>query len=396
MTHNKITYIDEGHLKEKKVILRLDLNVSLNPDFSIADDARIKQTLPTIEYLLKNKNKLIIMSHLGRPKEHDLHYSLKNVAGRLEHYLPHHKVILVENYFSPDTEKKLVNQKENEIIMMENTRFYPEEKDNNPEFAKRLAAMADAYVNDAFAVSHRKDASIVGIPKFLPAYGGLLLKKEVETISKAIQKPKKPVVTIVGGAKISTKIELLDVFIELSDYILIGGALANNFLVAKGYEIGESLYEKAYVETAKKILEKAKKKNTQILIPSDVCVKLSDTGRAIDVTINEIPSNGYIIDIGSETQAEFGWTIDKAKTIIWNGPMGNIEDPRAREGTNNIFYSIASNPRATSIVGGGDTIAAIAKEEYLEKITHISTGGGAMLEFIEKRTLPGIEALEKA
>jgi phosphoglycerate kinase len=390
----KIHFIDEAKISENHVLLRLDLNVSLNPDFSIADDARLRQSLPTIEYLLKNKNKLIILSHLGRPKKRDSHYSLSVVVDDLQRHLPKYKITFVENYFSPDTEKKVADQAENEILLFENTRFYPEEQNNDKDFAKKLSKYADVYVNDAFAVSHREEATIVGIPRYLPSYGGLLLKKEITMISKAIKNPRKPVVSIVGGAKIATKIKLLDVFIKISDYVLIGGALANDFLVAKGYDIGDSVYDKDYVETAKRLISHAKRHNTQLMIPTDGCVKFTESNRVRDKKVEDIPADGSIIDIGQQTQADYGWVIDKAKTIIWNGPMGYIEDPRGRQGTDNIYYAVTSNKHATSIVGGGDTIAAISKREYLDKITHLSTGGGAMLQFIQDGTLPGIKALE--
>jgi 3-phosphoglycerate kinase len=395
---SKITFIDEANIINKKVLIRVDFNVSLSSDkLSIADDARITQTLPTIKLLLQNKNKLILISHLGRPKERDPKLSLEIVARRLHELIPEYDVILINDFLQEKDRKRIGQQKENEIIILENIRFYPEEKANDEKFAKSLSSLADCFVNDAFGVCHRQDASVVGIPKFLPSYSGLLLKKEIEMISKAITNPKKPVVAIIGGAKISSKISLLGKLMDIADYLLVGGGLANTFFCAQGYGIGHSYCELTEVESAKKLLFMAAQKKTSLVLPSDViendCTDADSTGQIKKVS--EIDEKGCILDIGPETQAKFGSIINLAKTIIWNGPVGYIENPGFRRGTDFIYYSIAQNTQAISIVGGGDTLAAISKKEYLDKITHVSTGGGAMLEFIEKGTLPGIEALKK-
>ncbi len=394
MPPSKLKFIDEAQIDGKTILLRADFDVSLHPDFSIANDYRITHNLPTIEYLLKHKNKLICVAKLGRPKGRDKEHSLKVVAKRLQEYLKNYKVKLVEDFTKDDTLIK--NQKEDEILILENIRFYPEEKNNDKAFAKKLASLADVYVNDAFSMCHRVEASIVGVPAFIPGFGGLLLKKEIEMISKAIHNPKKPVVSIMGGAKISTKIPILKKLTELSDYILVGGALANVFLLAEGFKIGKSLYEKDQVEAVKKLLSFAKRKRTKIMIPTDaICKENGPQSRKVtNLNVESINGTCYIMDIGEETRAEYGWIIDKAKTIIWNGPMGYIEDTVAREGTDFIYYCITSNKNSVSIVGGGDTLAAISKKEYINKITHVSTGGGAMIEYIEKGTLPGFEALK--
>lgn len=386
---SKITYIDEVEIKNKTILLRVDFNVSLNPDHTISNDERIKQSLPTINYLLKNNNRLIIVSHLGRPKGYEENYSLKIVAEQLKKYLPNISISLAKNI-------KEVKEKKETIVVLENIRFFPEEKNYSEKFAKKLASLADIYVNDAFGVCHRTDTSVVGPPKFILGYGGLLLKKEVKTISKVIKNPKKPVVTIIGGAKISTKLPLLYRLIEIADYVLIGGGLANTFFCAQGLEIGKSFCEYEAVAQARKLLFHAAQKNTAVVLPSDVVIgepENSENGGQIK-RIDEIPQGAVILDIGPQTQAVFGSIIAKAKTIIWNGPVGYFENPSFRRGTDFIYYAITQNNQATSIVGGGDTLAAISKKEYLDKITHISTGGGAMLEFIEKGTLPGIEALK--
>jgi phosphoglycerate kinase len=386
---SKITYIDEVEIKNKTILLRVDFNVSLNSDYTISDSVRIKQSLPTINYLLKNNNRLIIVSHLGRPKGADKKFSLKIVADKLKEYLLHINISFAENI-------EEVKEKKGKIIVLENIRFFPKEKDYSTIFAKKLSSLADIYVNDAFAVCHRSDTSIIGPPKFLPSYGGLLLKKELAIISKVINNPKKPVVAIVGGAKVSTKIGLLNKLIKFVDYLIIGGGLANTFVCAQGYEVGNSFCEYEAVQQARKLLSLSKENRALIVLPVDAIIALKKEDRTSEVIkIENIPANKSIFDIGPETKAQIGGIIAKAKTIIWNGPVGYFENPVFKQGTDFIYYSITQNTSATSIVGGGDTLAAISKKEYLDKITHISTGGGAMLEFIEKGTLPGIEALKR-
>lgn len=391
-----IKTVDDDKIIGKKVILRADFDVSLNPNYTIADDARIRNNLPTINYLLKNKNKLICIAKLDRPKGRETKYSLKVVVNKLQELLPNYKIKLIEDFLKED-KKTFNSQKENEILVLENIRFYKGEKKNDPRFAKKLASLGEVYVNDAFAMCHRTEASVVGVPEYLPSYAGLLLKKEIEMISHAIKNPKRPLVVILGGAKISTKIILIDKLMEIADYLLIGGGVANTFLLAEGYEVGKSFYDYEEIAKARRLLFMAAKKRTAIILPTDVVVgnpKNSQYGGMVK-KINQILTNAQILDIGPETQAKFGSIIAKGKTIIWNGPVGYFENPEYRRGTDFIYYAIAQNQQATSIVGGGDTLAAISKKEYLEKITHISTGGGAMLEFIEKGTLPGIEALRK-
>lgn len=400
MTHSngKITYIDETDITNKTVLLRVDFNVSLTDNLSIADDARIKQSLPTIQYLLQNNNKLILISHLDRPKKRDPKFSLIQVAKHLQTLINNSRTVTLIKDFTQDHDKERIRkQKPNEIILLENIRFYHEEKNNDPEFAKKLANLADIYVNDAFGVSHRADTSVVGIPPLLPSYGGLLLKKEIEMISKAIEKPQDPVVAILGGAKISTKINLIGRLMEIADYVLVGGGIANTFLSSQEYKIGQSFCEYEEIENARRLLFSAAQKHTAIILPSDAAVGYGEGNphNGEIRKIGDIPPAASILDIGPETKAKFGSIISRAKTIIWNGPVGLFENPPFNRGTDFVYYSITHNPDAISIVGGGETIAAISKKEYLDNITHISTGGGAMLEFIEKGTLPGIEALKK-
>ncbi len=394
---SKIAYIDEVEIKNKHVLLRVDFNVSLSKDkLSIADDARIRQALPTINKLLQNNNRLILVSHLDRPKSRDPKLSLGIVVNHLKQLISGYSIVLIEDFTKAKDRERISEQTEKEILVLENIRFYPEEKADDREFAQSLASLAEVYVNDAFGVSHRTDASIVGVPKNLPSFGGLLMKKEVQMISKVIQNPKKPVVAILGGAKISTKINLLGKLMEIADFLLVGGGLANTFFCAQGIDIGQSFCEYTEVENARKLLFLAAQKNTAIVLPTDVISAPSldaQTGGIVK-KVEEIEKDGCIVDIGPETQAKYGSILSKARTIVWNGPVGYTENPNFTRGTDFIYYSITQNAQAVSIVGGGDTLASISKKEYLDKITHISTGGGAMLEFIEKGTLPGIEALK--
>jgi phosphoglycerate kinase len=385
----KIIYIDEVEIKNKTILLRVDFNVSLNPDHSIANDARITQALPTINYLLKNNNRLILVSHLGRPKGIDENLSLKVVVERLKEYLGSVSISLAKTL-------EEAKEKKDQIVVLENIRFFPEEKNYSTLFAKKLSSLAEVYVNDAFGVCHRADTSVVGPPQFLPSYGGLLLKKEITMLDKVLKNPQKPFVAIIGGAKVSTKINLLEKLASLVDYLIIGGGLANTFLCAQNYQIGNSFCEYEATQIARRFLAKQINKKPYIILPKDAVVaKDKESKEKMVVKISEIPKDYCIFDLGPETLAEIGHILAKAKTIIWNGPVGYFENPNFRDGTDFIYYSITQNQNAVSVVGGGDTLAAISKKEYLEKITHISTGGGAMLEYIEKGTLPGIEALKR-
>jgi len=384
----KIIYIDEVEIKNKTIILRVDFNVSLNPDYTISNDARIRQSLPTINYLLKSKNRLVIISHLGRPKGVDEKYSLKAVVNKLKEYLSNLDIGLAKSIEEAKAKKE-------KIVVLENIRFFPKEKDFSTIFAKQLASLGDIYVNDAFGVCHRSDTSVIGPPKFLPSYGGLLLKKELSMISLIINKPKKPIVAIIGGNKVSTKIGLINKLIKIVDYLIIGGGLANTFVSAQGHNVGTSFCQYEAVQQARRFLSLSKKGRAFLVLPVDAVVANTKEDKNSEIVkIENIPSDKSIFDIGPETKAQIGGIIAKAKTIIWNGPVGYFENPEFKQGTDFVYYSIAQNHDAVSIVGGGDTLAAISKKEYLDKITHISTGGGAMLEFIEKGTLPGIEALK--
>jgi phosphoglycerate kinase len=387
-------YIDEVRIENKKVFLRVDFNVTLGKDHAISNDERIRQALPTIKHLLASQNTLIVATHLGQPNGQDPHLTTEKISLRLGQLLDK-SVTYVSFDKTFDAHSYHPSQAPDKIFLLDNIRFHQGEKKNDQNFAKSLAGLADVYVNDAFGVSHRPDASIVGVPKYLPHYGGLLLKKELLMIGKILNNPQKPVVAVLGGAKISTKINLIGRLMDIADYLLIGGGLANTFMCANNHKIGKSICEYDEAQTARRLMYEATHSDTKIIIPKDAIVgKTTESIDSVVKKIDEISDIELILDIGPETQAEFGNIIASAKTIIWNGPLGYVENPEYRRGTDFVYYSITQNNSAISVVGGGDTISAIAKEEYLGGITHISTGGGAMLEFIENSTLPGIKALD--
>lgn len=395
---SEITYIDQTSITNKRILVRVDYNVSLKKDGSINDDTKIKQSLSTLQLLLQGNNKLILMSHLGKPagqKVRDEAFSLKPVATRLQTYLSGYTVKLVNDFL---TEKEpFARQSEKEILILENTRFYEGEKKNDPVFSKQLADLADVYVDDAFGSVHRAHASTVGVAAFLPSFGGLLLKDEVVAINQVLKAPQRPVVAIIGGAKIATKIGIIEKFMMLADDILIGGAMTNNFLKAKGMEIGKGLVDPDFVPAAKKLLDIASAQNKHIILPVDrrIGQQQDEISPPIIKKVEDVDAMDETLDIGPETEKIFADVISKAKTILWNGPVGYFENPQFNKGNIAVYNAIINNPSADSILGGGDTLSVIKKLPDNNKITHISTGGGAMLELIEKGTLPGLEALKK-
>lgn len=395
-------YIDDHSIRNKRVLLRVDFNVPLKHDGSIADDSRIRETVQTIKHLLDNKNKVIIVSHLGRPEGHDYEalssnktLSLEKAFRKLKTYLEGYEGYFVHDFTSGKSGLEEMNERS--YAVLENIRFFPGEETNDRGFAEKLAGIADVYVNDAFAVSHRKCASVVGITNLLPSFGGLLLKKEVNSLQKVTENPKKPFAAIIGGKKISTKIKFISKLTRMADYILLSGGLANTFLAARSINIGRSLYRKEELAQANYLTSIARRHGTKIILPEDAITGVDPDGiKSNERLIGNVGKNEMILDIGPKTQALYASIISKSKTIIWNGPMGYFENPLFKRGTDFVYYAIEQNPNAISIIGGGDTIAAIADRDGLSKITHISTGGGAMLAFIEHGSLVGIDAIEKS
>jgi len=391
-----IKYIDEADLKGKKVIARFDFNVPLDSHHQITDTTRIDESLPTIRYILeKGASKLIMMSHLGRPKagkfakEFSLEPVAKYLASKLEQ-----EIVLSESSVDSGV-KSLLTLNETKIVLLENIRFHKEETDNDLEFAKKLASYADIYVNDAFGTSHREHASVYGITKYFEkkSYGGFLLKREVEALSKIMNSPKKPFVTIIGGSKISDKIKTLEYFITHADKVLVGGAMSYPFLAAKNIKVGKSRCAKEDVEFAKKAL--AQDVGKKILLPVDHLVSEQLDGKPIICNEVTIPDNLIGLDIGPKSIELYTNEIKKAKTVFWNGPMGLFENPNFSKGTFAIARAMADiKSQAYTVVGGGDSVSAVNSSGLADQMSHISTGGGASLELIEEGDLPGLFALK--
>jgi triosephosphate isomerase len=391
--YNKMS-IEDIALKGKKVMARVDFNVPLDSEGNITDDKRIVAALPTIKYLIKNGAKTILVSHLGRPKEgFEPKFSMRPTAVRLSELLGQ-EVILAKDVIGEDAKKKASELKEGQVLMLENVRFHKEETKNVPEFTKELASMAEIFVNDAFGTAHRAHSSTTGLADYLPAVAGFLIKKEIEIMGKALSNPVRPFVSILGGAKVSDKITVIENLLEKVDSLIIGGGMAYTFLKAKGYNIGTSICEDDKVDLAKEIMDKAQKKGVSLLLPAGNIIgkEFSPDTESKEVPSDSIPDGWMGMDISSDTVEEFSREIKKAKTVVWNGPMGVFEFPKFANGTKKIAEAVASSG-AISIVGGGDSAAAVEQLGFADKITHISTGGGASLEFLEGKVLPGIACL---
>ncbi len=387
---NKKT-VEDVDFKGKKVLMRVDFNVPLK-DGEIEDDTRIQAALPTIQYLLDAGAALILCSHLGRPKSAaDVQFSLKPVAEYLDTLLAV-DVKFADDCLGDSAKKGAEALKAGEVLVLENTRFYPGEKKNDQEMSKSLASLADIFVNDAFGTAHRAHASTVGVTEYLPAVAGLLLEKEIKYLDKAIEEPKRPFLAILGGAKISDKIGVIENLLTKADKILIGGGMANTFLKAKGFDMADSLVEEESVSLAKDLIEKGSHK---LVLPVDmVLADAFDNGAAIKtLAVGNVPAGWRILDIGPETVNVFGDLVANAGTIVWNGPMGVFEMSNFAKGTFGVAQAIADS-NAISIIGGGDSASAIKKSGLADKISHISTGGGASLEMLEGKVLPGLAALE--
>lgn len=382
-------------VKEKKVLVRCDFNVPMDENKNITDNRRIVASLPTIKYLLENNCKVILCSHLGRPKgEVNPKYSLAPVATELSRLLGK-EVKLAKDVVGADAIKLADNLQEGEIMLLENVRFEVGEEKNDEELSKKFASLAELYVNDAFGTAHRAHSSTTGVAKYLPAVSGFLIEKELKFLGGALENPERPFVAILGGAKVSDKIGVIDSLLEKVDTLIIGGGMAYTFFKSMGYEVGNSLCELDKLDLAKNLMEKAEARNVKFMLPIDnrVGKEFNPDTESKVVKSTEIPTDWEGLDIGPETVKLYEEELKKAKTVVWNGPLGAFEMPQFAVGTNEIAR-ILSEVDAITIVGGGDSAAAVEKAKLADKFTHISTGGGASLEFLEGKKLPGIEALQ--
>lgn len=378
----------------KRVFIRVDYNVPMDKAGNITNDARIQATLPTLKYLLDNHASIVIGSHLGRPKGQPVaEFSLAPVAKRLAALLGK-EVKFAPDCIGPVSTVMAQSLKPGEVLLLENLRFYKEEEKNDPKFSSELAGLADIAVNDAFGVSHRAHASVEGITKFIPAIAGLLMEKEITFLGQAVTNPTRPFVAIIGGAKVSDKIGVIDNLLSKVDTLIIGGGMANTFIAAQGYKTGKSLVEADKLELARELIAKAQAKGVNLLLPTDVVIadKFAADAAYKTVSIDAIDEEWMALDIGPDTAAKYAAALTDAKTVVWNGPMGVFEIDAFAKGTEAVAKAVADSS-ATSIVGGGDSIAALEKTGLSAKISHISTGGGASLEFLEGKVLPGIAAL---
>lgn len=399
--YESLSYLKElkkENLKNKKVMVRVDFNVPLDENLKVSDDTRIIKALDTLKFLLSSDCTLILMSHLGRPKGKVVDKMRLKPVGEYLATLLNRKVVTLDDCVGDEVKNAVSTSKPGDIFLLENLRFHEEEEKNDINFAKKLASIADIYVNDAFGAAHRAHASTVGVTRYLPSYAGFLMEKEVLSLSKLLTSPEKPFVSIIGGAKVSGKIEILERLVKVCDVLLIGGGMAYTFLAARGYNVGRSILEKDLIDYVKKIEKEAKKENTEIVVPVDSIVtkEFKEDAKFLDLPIDKIESDMIGMDIGESTVKIFEQKIDNAKTIFWNGPLGVFEMERFSRGTNQIAQKIANLGNSVfSVVGGGDSIAAINKIGLADRISHISTGGGASLEYLGGKILPGLVALEK-
>ncbi|MBN2018166.1 MAG: phosphoglycerate kinase [Candidatus Cloacimonetes bacterium] len=387
--------IKDLDVQYKRVLVRVDFNVPLDENQKITDDTRILAALPTIKYLLDHNASVILISHLGRPKD-DIKsiFSLKPVAKRLSELLGM-EVKFVNDCIGAQVDDAVEKMSPGDVILLENTRFHPEEKKNDPEFAKKLASIADIFVNDAFGTAHRAHASNVGIAQLLPSAVGFLIEKEIKFLNKALLNPEKPYTAILGGAKVSDKIDLIEQLLEKADYILLGGAMMYTFLKALGISVGKSLVEEDKIPAALDIISKAKDKGIELILPEDTVVakEIDASAEFYSVPINAIPDDMIGLDIGLLTVRKYSEIIKKSKTVIWNGPMGMFEIHSFSHGTKGIAKAVAACT-GTTIIGGGDSAAAIEQFGFADKVSHISTGGGASLEYLSGKELPGIAIIQ--
>lgn len=387
--------LKDFNFKGKKTLVRVDFNVPLE-EGKITDDTRIRAALPTIEYLTRQGARVILMSHLGRPKGQVVDsLRLDPVAERLANLL-NQEVSKVDKCVGKGVKETVAKLRDGEVLVLENTRFYPEEKANDPEFSKKLAELADVFVSDAFGAAHRAHASTVGVTAYLPSVAGFLMQRELDVLGQVMENPEKPFVAILGGAKVSDKIGVIRNLLNKVDYLLVGGGIANTLLAASGYEMGESLVEEDKLDLAKELIREAQESGTELVLPTDLVIadQFSNQANYRVVPVDQVPEDWQSLDSGGpETLQRYTGIIKEAKTVIWNGPIGVFEIDIFAKGTNTIAAVLAES-KATTIIGGGDSAAAVKKAGLADKMTHISTGGGASLMFMEGKPLPGVIALD--
>ena len=389
--------IKDISFEQKKVLIRVDFNVPINDKDQVTDNSRIKSSLPTIKHVLGQGGSCILVSHLGRPKGVDPQFSLKKIIPELEHLL-NLKVKFISDFFESKDKHQQLDLKKGEVVLLENLRFNPEETAADEAFAKRLSTLADIYINDAFGTTHREHASTATVAKFFEIKcAGLLLQKEIDSLQKLLKNPKRPVTAIIGGAKVSSKLSVIVNMLNVVDNLIIGGGMAYTFIKNNGGSIGDSIFEKDCLNDCTKIIEQARNKGVNIYLPTDVIAsnEFSNTSIKKEINIYEIPEGWQGLDIGTQTRKEFEKVIFSSKTILWNGPMGVFEMSSFEHGTKEVAIAVgkATTQGAFSLVGGGDSVAAIKKFKLDQSISCISTGGGAMLESLEGKVLPGIKAL---
>ena len=391
-----IKTIDSLDATGKKVLVRVDFNVPVK-DGVVTDDTRIRAALPTIEKLVGDGARVILMSHLGRPAGtgYEEAFSLRPAALRLSELLGK-PVVFASDTVGEDAQAKAAALRDGDVLLLENLRFDKREKKNDPAFCEQLAALADVYVNDAFGTAHRAHASTAGVAALLPAYAGYLMTREVSTLSGMLDEPKRPFVAILGGSKVSDKIKVIDALIDKCDTLIIGGGMCFTFLMAQGLSVGTSLKEEDWVERAGEMLAKAKQRGVELLLPVDVVVadRFAEDADHVTVMVDSIPNDMMGLDIGAGTAAMYAEAISKAKTVFWNGPMGVFEMDAFAAGTKAVAEAVAANKEGDTIIGGGDSVAAVNKFDLADQMTFISTGGGAAMELVQGEKLPGVEALK--